>query len=88
MAPLHKRLRSPMEKSFNNRCLFRLRLFEERSHDIMQDSDDLDLKTAFRECPSSLEVFKIRLSVAHRAMASELKYHQKFWKKIIMSCVP
>ena len=75
MAPLHKKLRSPMEKSFSNRCLFCLRMYEERSHDIMQSPEELELKTAFRECPSSLEVFKIRFSVAHRAMVSELKCH-------------
>ena len=68
---------------------FCLRMSEEWSHDIMQDSEDLELKTAFTECPSSsLEVFKIRLSVAHREMASELKYHQKLWNKIIMNHIP
>ena len=54
----------------------------------MQDSKDLELKTAFTECPSSLEAFKIRLSVANHALASELKYHQKFWNKIVMNCIP
>ena len=53
MAPLHKKLRSPIEKSFSNRCLFCLRMSEERPHDIMQDSEDLELETAFRKCPSS-----------------------------------
>lgn len=33
---------------------------EVRLHDIMQDSKDLELKTAFRERPSSLEILKIR----------------------------
>ena len=33
---------------------------EVRLHDIMQDSKDLELKTAFRERPSLLEIFKIR----------------------------
>ena len=51
----------------------------------MQDSKDLELKTTFRECPLSLEVFKIRSLGAHDAMASELKYHQKCWIKIILN---
>ena len=62
-----------MEKSFSNRCLYCLRMSEERSYDIMQDSEDLELKTAFREC---------------RSIASELKYHQKIWNKIIMTLIP
>ena len=33
---------------------------EVRLHDIMQDSKDLELKTAFRERPSLLEILKIR----------------------------
>ena len=32
MAPLHKKLRSPMEKPFSNRYLFCLRMSEEQSH--------------------------------------------------------
>ena len=32
MAPLYKKLRSPIEKSFSNRCLFCLRMSEEQSH--------------------------------------------------------
>ena len=32
MAPLHNKLRSPMEKSFSNRCFFCLRMSEEQSH--------------------------------------------------------
>ena len=50
---------------------------EECLHDLMQDSKDLELKTAFSECPSSLEVFKIRSLGADYAMLSELKHHQK-----------
>ena len=33
---------------------------EVRLHDIMQDSKDLELKTAFTESPSLLEILKIR----------------------------
>ena len=51
----------------------------------MRDSKDLELKAAFRECPSSLEVFKITSLGAHNAMAPELKYHQKYWSKIIVN---
>ena len=32
MAPLHKKLRSPIEKSLRNRCFFCLRMSEEQSH--------------------------------------------------------
>ena len=37
---------------------FYQRTSEERLHDIIQDSKDVELKTAFRECPSPLEVFE------------------------------
>ena len=74
-----------METFDSNQCIFCQRISEERLHDIMQDSKDLELKTTFRECPLSLEVFKIRSLVAHDAMASELKYHQKCWIKIILN---
>ena len=64
-----------MEKSFSNRCLYCLRMSEERSYDIMQDSEDLELKTAFRECRSQTAFRECR------SIASELKYHQKFGTK-------
>ena len=72
-APPSRKLRSSMETFDSNQCLFCQRISEERLHDIMQDSKDLELKTAFRECPSLLEVFKIRWLEVHNAMASELK---------------
>ena len=72
-----KKLHSVTETFDSNQCLFCQRLSAECLHDIMQDSKDLELKTAFRECPSSLEVFKIRFLGAHDAVASKLKYHKK-----------
>ena len=83
-----KELRFAMKTFDSNQYLFCQRLSEKRLHDIMQDSKDLELKTAFRECPSSLEVFKIRYLGAHSGMASELKYHQKYWNKIIVNRIP
>ena len=63
-----------METFDSNQCLFCQCISEELLHDIMQeDSKDLELKTGFKECPSSLEVFKIRWLEVHNAMASELK---------------
>lgn len=59
-APPSRKLRSAMETFDSNQCLFCQSISEERSHYIIQDSKDLELKKAFRECPSSLEVFKIR----------------------------
>ena len=47
-----------METLDRKQCLLCQRISEE--HDIMQVSKNLELKTAFRKCPSSLEVFKIR----------------------------
>ena len=76
-----------METFNSNQCLF-CQLSEERLHDTMQNSKDLELKTAFRECSSSLEVFKIRSLGARSAMASELKYHKKCWNKINENRVP
>ena len=61
---------------------------QECLHDLMQDSKDLKVKNAFRECPSSLEVFKIRSLGAHYAMPSELKYNQKRCNKIIIYRIP
>ena len=87
-APPSRKLCSSMETFDSNQCLFCQRISEERLHDIIQGSKDLELKTAFRECPSSLEVFKIRLLGAHDAMVSELKYHQKCWNKIIVNRIP
>ena len=58
--PPSRKLRSAMETFDSNQCLFCQCISEERSHHIIQDSKDLELKKAFRECPSSLEVFKIR----------------------------
>ena len=86
--PPSRKLRSAMETFDSNQCLFCQYISEEHSHDIMEDSKDLELKTAFRECPSSLEVFKIRYLGAHNGMASELKHHQKYWNKIIVNCIP
>ena len=51
---------SVMEIFDSKQCLFCQRMSEERLRNIMQDSKDIELKTAFRECPSSLQVFKIR----------------------------
>ena len=34
----------------SNQCLFCQRMLEERLHDIMQYSKDLELNTRFREC--------------------------------------
>ena len=48
-----------MEIFDSKQCLFCQRMSEERLRDIMHDSKDIELKTAFRECPSSLQVFKI-----------------------------
>ena len=76
-APPSRKLCSSMETFDSNQCLFCQRISEEHLHNIMQDSKDIELKTAFRECPSSLEVFKSRSLGAHDVMASELKYHQK-----------
>lgn len=46
----------------------------ERFHDILKDSNDLEIKTAIT-CLSSLEVSKTKLLGPHDAMASQLKYH-------------
>ena len=51
----------------------------------MQYSKDVELKTAFREHVSPLEVFKIRSLEAHYAVASELKHHQKCWNEIVVN---
>ena len=68
-APPSRKLCSSMETFDSNQCLFCQRISEELLHDIMQeDSKDLELKTAFKECPSSLEVFKIRSLGAHDVM--------------------
>ena len=49
MASLHKKLRSPMEKSFSNRYLFRLRMSEEQSHNsrskVLFDVEKIPAKT-------------------------------------------
>ena len=66
-----------MQAFDSNQCLFCQGMSEECLHDLMQDSKDLELKTAFSECPSSLEVFKIRSLGEDYAMLSELKHHQK-----------
>ena len=87
-APPSRELRSAMETFDSNQCLFCRRISGEGLHNIMQDSKDIELKTAFGECPSSLEVFKIRSLGAHNAMASELTYHQKCWNKIIVNRIP
>ena len=58
-APPPKKLRSVMEIFDSNQCLCCQHTYEKRLHGVMQDSKDLELKTAFRGCASSLEVFKI-----------------------------
>ena len=45
-------------------------------HDIQADTKDIQLKTAFHECPVALQVYKIHSLGALDAMAGELKYHQ------------
>ena len=52
-------------------------------HDVMQESRDLELKTAFQESPLELQKFKIRSLSAFDAMAGELKYHLPCWNKHI-----
>ena len=54
-------------------------------HDIQADTKDIQLKTAFYECPVALQVYKIRSLGALDAMAGELKYHQSCWNKIIVN---
>ena len=67
---------------------FFVKVCQDRLHDIMQDSKNLEVKTEFWEFPSSLEVFKIRSLGAHDAMVSEFKCHQKCWNKIIVHRTP
>ena len=52
-------------------------------HVIQADTKDIQLKTAFLECPVALPVYKIRSLGALAAMAGELKHHQPCWNKII-----
>ena len=54
-------------------------------HDIQADTKDIQLKTAFHECPVALQDYKIRSLGAFDAMAGELKYHQSCWDKIIVN---
>ena len=49
---------------------------DERFHDIIKDSKDLETKAAI----TCLSVYD--------AMASQLKYHQKFSNKIIVNRIP
>ena len=60
----------------------------EQLHNIMQDSMDYELKLAFEECSSSLEIFRIRWEGAFDAMAREIKYHRRCWNKYIQDRVP
>ena len=83
-----KELRFAMKTFDSNQYLFCQRLSEKRLHDIMQDSKDLELKTAFREFLSSLEIFEIRSLGADDAMSSEFKYHQKCLNRIILNRIP
>ena len=41
------------------KCLCCQHTYEKHLHGVMQDSKDLELKTAFRGCASSLKVFNI-----------------------------
>ena len=77
-----------MQTFDSNQCLFCQGMSEECLNDLMQDSKDLELKTKFSECPSSLEVFRIRSLGAHYAMPSKLKHLQKRWSKIIIYSIP
>ena len=65
-------------------CLFCQTETNDRLHNITQDSKDIELKVAFNECPSSLDIYRIRSLRAHDAMAGDLKYHQICWNKIII----
>ena len=49
---------------------------------------DNELKLAFEECSSSLEIFRIRWEGAFDAMAREIKYHRPCWNKYIRDRVP
>lgn len=60
---------------------------DECFHDIIKDSKDLETKAAIT-CLPALEVFETKLSGPHDAMASQLKYHQKFSNKIIVIRIP
>ena len=74
--------------TFNEKlCLF-CQKGNEEVHEIMQDSKDTILKQAFKECPVTLETFKIRSEKALGARAGDLKYHATCWNKYINRCVP
>ena len=76
--------------TFNEKlCLFcQERKGNEEVHEIMQDSKDTILKQAFKECPVTLETFKIRSEKALDARAGDLKYHATCWNKYINRRVP
>ena len=54
----------------------------------MKDSMDDELKSAFDECPNSLEIYRIRWEGAFDTMAREVKYHRSCWNKYIRDRAP
>ena len=78
-----RRTRSSISSFEYKKCLFCQTETTDRLHDIQAGIKDEELKSAFAECPVSLDVYRIRSLSAHDAMAAELKYHQKCWNKII-----
>ena len=75
--------------TFNEKlCLFCQEKGNEEVHEIMQDSKDTILKQAFKECPVTLETFKIRSEKALDARAGDLNYHATCWNKYINRRVP
>ena len=61
---------------------------EEPLHNVVQDSRDIRLKDAFRECPDSLALYRIRTEHAFDAMAGDITYHHSCWRQIIDKRVP
>ena len=75
--------------TFNEKlCLFCQEKGNKEVHEIMQDSKDTILKQAFKECPVTLETFKIRSEKALDTRAGDLKYHATCWNKYINRRVP
>lgn len=70
------------------RCLFCQDSDISSLHSVMQDSMDNELKSAFDECPNSLEIYRIRWEGAFDAVAREVKYHRNCWNKYILDRVP
>ena len=81
------RLNRSVVPLFNyEKCLFCQRGNESGVlHDIQANTKDIQLKTAFHECPVALQVYKIRSLGALDAMAGEPNYHQSCWNKIIVN---